>query len=402
MSAYKKHQVKLLEKAVKLYKERGAPLSDAAKNAFLATPRHIFAKRFYDHGTGEWVDLNQDNLEIHLPSIYSDNPITLQKEESALPPSTISQPSFVLHMLDLLEIKPGQSIFELGAGSGWNAALIARLVGPSGRVVSAEIITDIADRAEMSLQELGIDNVEIIKGDGGSGWAAGAPYDRLIFTAGSFNLPAPYFEQVKAGGRILFILKIPGGGDILHILEKKEGYFTSSHALACGFVPMTGETANDRFAPIDIESMPDWEWYKARQGKSNRLWLDMGDEQGFRAMWRSRSPRFFLSLTEPDFTLFHNPREAQDKKMESVTFGLWDQAQRSLAMVKERTLLSYGDNSAKTRILNRINAWVALGMPPPEVFDLSIYPADTRLLADEDEGWIIKRGSCLLHFKLPL
>ena len=267
-------------------------------------------------------------------------------------------------MLDLLDIKPGQTIFELGAGSGWNAALMSRLVGPTGRVVSAEIIPEIATRAEEALQALDIDNVEIVKGDGGAGWADGAPYDRLIFTAGSFSLPSPFFEQAKVGGRILFILKIPGGGDILHILDKKEGYFTSSHSMACGFVPMTGETALNQYSPIDLESLEEWEWYKANEGASSRLWLDMGDERGFRAVWRTRSPRFFLSLTESDFSLFHNPAQAQDPKKNSINFGLWDKERRSLALVKERKLLSYGNSSAKSRLLNRIEAWASLGMPP--------------------------------------
>ena len=80
--------------------------------------------------------------------------------------STISQPSLVLRMLDMLQIEPGQKVFELGAGSGWNAALLGQLVGSAGHVYSLEILPDIAHRAAAAIQSLAIGNVSIIEGDG--------------------------------------------------------------------------------------------------------------------------------------------------------------------------------------------------------------------------------------------
>src|SRR5207247_4227997 len=135
-----------------------------------------------------------DNLKEHLPTLYSDRPLGLFGEDENNPISTISQPSLVLRMLDMLQLHRGQTVFELGAGSGWNAALMGHLVGPAGHVYSLEIIPEVAQMAVDTIATLGITNVHIIAADGGEGYAAGAPYDRAIFTAGNCCLPNHFSE----------------------------------------------------------------------------------------------------------------------------------------------------------------------------------------------------------------
>ena len=161
-------------------------------------------------------------------------------------------------MLDLLQLQPGHTVLELGAGSGWNAALIGQIVGPTGRVFSLEIIPDMAERASAAIAEFGITNVQVIAADGSNGYAAGAPYDRIVFTAGAYDLPRPFFEQIAPSGLLLMVIKNRGGGDTLFLLEHVGDHFESRHAMSCGFVPMTGAHQADDLEPVALESLPEW------------------------------------------------------------------------------------------------------------------------------------------------
>lgn len=188
-----KYQRQLLGQAQQVYHQ--TPISEATVRAYLATPRHLFVRRYRERASHNWCDVNQGNLHQHLAVLYDDRSITLFGDDDDNIPSTISQPSFVLRMLDLLQLQPGQTVFELGTGSGWNAALIGRLVGPSGRVFSVEIIPELARRAADRIAQLGIANVTVVTADVGEGYAAGGPYDRITFTAGTYNLPRQFYDS---------------------------------------------------------------------------------------------------------------------------------------------------------------------------------------------------------------
>ena len=153
-----------------------ADSSEATVEAYLATPRHLFVRRYRERTSKDWCEVSTENLHQHLAVLYEDRPLALFGDDDENIPSTISQPSFVLRILDLLQLQPGQTVFELGAGSGWNAALMAHLVGPSGRVYSVEIIPEMARRAADTIAELEIANLQVLAADGGDGYAAGGPY----------------------------------------------------------------------------------------------------------------------------------------------------------------------------------------------------------------------------------
>src|SRR5262249_33844858 len=147
--------------------------------------------------------------------------------------STISEPSFVLRMLDLLRLEPGQRVFELGTGSGWNAALIGNIVGPSGHVYSVEIIPELAKQASETIKSLGIETVSVMEADGGEAYAWGAPLARATSPAGTYDLPRHFYQQIKPDGLLLVVIKSEGGGDTLFILKKVEDHFESMEAMQC-------------------------------------------------------------------------------------------------------------------------------------------------------------------------
>jgi protein-L-isoaspartate(D-aspartate) O-methyltransferase len=220
-------QEALLEKSLSKYQ-----LSPEVQKAYRNHPRHLFVKRSYT-----------------MEEMYGDYPLELYNDGNFI--STISQPSFVMLMIDMLELKPGHKVLELGAGSGWNAALIGDIIGPTGKVVSVEIISELASETRENLKGLGIQNVEIITGDGMLGYSAEAPYDRAVFTAGAGDFPRAFHDQIKDEGLVLFVLK-GTEVDYLFKLRKVGDHFEEISRMGCRFVPVKGRF---EFSPDDVVSV---------------------------------------------------------------------------------------------------------------------------------------------------
>ncbi len=128
---------------------------------------------------------------------YLDSPLPILRGK------TISQPSTILLMTQALELRKGLKVLEVGAGSGYQSALIARIVGERGTVVSTEVIPDLVGFARDNLRRLGINNVNVFEHDGSLGYEEKAPYDRAIITAACPFIPKPIIEQVKEEGVIV-------------------------------------------------------------------------------------------------------------------------------------------------------------------------------------------------------
>lgn len=222
-------QRELLQEAKKKY-----PLSDRVCEAYLALPRHKFLHRFSPDYVS-WLRASSDNLDL----IYSDSTLLLYERQGFV--STISQPSFVLRMLDLLDLKPGQRAFELGTGSGWNAALMGYLVGKEGKVISYEIIPEMSKQAQENLSQFDLPQVEVVQGDALQEIWEDESFDRGIFTAGAWDMPGILFNVMKEGGKLLFVLKT-SSGDLLLAMKREKDHFRVYDTLACRFVAVTGNT----------------------------------------------------------------------------------------------------------------------------------------------------------------
>ena len=151
---------------------------------------------------------------------------------------TISQPYIVALMTDLIQPRPDDVVLEVGTGSGYQAAVLSKLVR---QVYSLEIIEELASQATERLQRLGYDNVEVRAGNGRLGWPAHAPYDAILVTAAATGVPPALLEQLKPGGTLV----IPVGShhaaqDLLVVEKRKEGGFDTRRVLPVVFVPLTG------------------------------------------------------------------------------------------------------------------------------------------------------------------
>lgn len=152
---------------------------------------------------------------------------------------TISQPYIVALMTDLLRVEPGDTVLEVGTGSGYQAAVLANL---AKQVLTIEIIKPLAEQATARLQRLGYRNVKTRIGDGYYGWKEYAPFDAIIVTAAADQVPPPLIQQLKPGGRMV----IPVGGrfftqQLLVVEKTPDGKITTRQMLPVRFVPLTGK-----------------------------------------------------------------------------------------------------------------------------------------------------------------
>jgi protein-L-isoaspartate(D-aspartate) O-methyltransferase len=165
-------------------------------------------------------------------------------EDRALPigyRQTISQPFVVAAMSDALELEGGERVLEVGTGSGYQAAILARLVG---EVYTIEIVPELAERAARDLARLGFGNVHVRHGDGYRGWPEHAPFDAVIVTAAPDHVPQPLLDQLVVGGRL--VIPVGRWGQELVVLTKEEGGVRREELFPVRFVPMVGEAQERR------------------------------------------------------------------------------------------------------------------------------------------------------------
>ncbi|MGB3921517.1 protein-L-isoaspartate(D-aspartate) O-methyltransferase [Methanothrix sp.] len=163
---------------------------------------------------------------------YEDTPLPIGLGQ------TISAPHMVAIMSDLLDVRPGMKILEVGGGSGYHAAVLAALTGPQGRVYSVERMADLAAAARRNLRAAGIENVTVVEGDGSLGLPEHAPYDRISVAASAPKIPEPLKEQLQVGGKM--VLPVGGGSQELILVTRKNGLL-AEEKMGVIFVPLIGK-----------------------------------------------------------------------------------------------------------------------------------------------------------------
>jgi protein-L-isoaspartate(D-aspartate) O-methyltransferase len=164
---------------------------------------------------------------------YIDTPLEIGNGQ------TISAPHMVAIMVEGLDIKKGQTILEIGAGSGYHAAIASRLVGDLGHVYSIERYQTLVENAKKNIENSKIKNVTIIMGDGSEGLEKYAPYDRIYVTCAAPDIPQPLIDQLEDNGKLM----IPVGRMLsqLILIEKIEGKIKRKNLGGCAFVPLVGK-----------------------------------------------------------------------------------------------------------------------------------------------------------------
>jgi len=176
-------------------------------------PRHFFVPKGYERAA------------------YEDRPLPIGEGQ------TISQPYIVAVMTEQLEIKPQDRVLEIGTGSGYQAALLAEL---AATVISVERLADLADRARKNLARAGVTGVKVVVGDGTEGYPPEAPYDAIIVTAASPDIPKPLVKQLAEGGRLIAPVGPRDCQDLVKLV-KREGRVEKIPLGGVCFVPLIGQ-----------------------------------------------------------------------------------------------------------------------------------------------------------------
>ncbi|MFJ9610419.1 methyltransferase, FxLD system [Kitasatospora sp. NPDC101176] len=217
---------------------QGAIRTTAVENAFRTVPREHFLPSF------------------PLETAYADNPTYTKADGSGTQISAASQPAIVALMLEQLDPQPGERIFEAGAGTGVNAAYMATIVGPDGHVTAVDVDADLVDGARKHLADAGITNVEAVLGDGALGHPDGAPFDRVIATVSTSEMPTPWLEQVKPTGRIVLPLRLRGTASRTIAFERREDGWMSVDDQLAVFMPLRG-SMDDARRTVDLTGTGD-------------------------------------------------------------------------------------------------------------------------------------------------
>jgi protein-L-isoaspartate(D-aspartate) O-methyltransferase len=175
--------------------------------------------------------------EIFVPEeirskAYQDTPLPIGCSQ------TISAPHMVAIMCDILDLQDGMKVLEVGGGSGYHAAVMAELVGPTGHVYSVERIPELVIRARENLKIAGIQNVTVVQADGSIGLSEYAPYDRISVAATAPAVPEPLKEQLKRGGKM--VIPVGSGYEELLLVTRKNGFLVEEK-MGVVFVPLIGE-----------------------------------------------------------------------------------------------------------------------------------------------------------------
>ena len=184
-------------------------------DAFLAVPREEFVAPEYAH------------------LAYGDHPLPIEAGQ------TISQPYIVALMIEAAGIKPGDSVLEVGAGSGYAAAVMSRIVG---QVIGIERQHELVEIARKRLERLGYANVTLVEGDGTKGWPEEEPYDAILAAASGSHVPAAFVEQLAPGGCIVMPIGDPGAvQELVKVTKSADGALNQIGLGAVRFVPLIGE-----------------------------------------------------------------------------------------------------------------------------------------------------------------
>jgi protein-L-isoaspartate(D-aspartate) O-methyltransferase len=217
----------------------GAIRSDEVRRAFLAVPRELFVPEIAE----------RDGLEaVYVP----DTALVTAADARGVPISSSSAPAIMAPMLEALGLRPGLRVLEVGAGTGYNAALLKTLVGQAGRVISIDIEPAFARRARRALVASG-HRCSVMVGDGELGWPPGAPFDRIVATASAAHVPRAWRDQLVDGGLVELPLRLSPGSPLQAVvtLRRDGDRLHSTSIIAGSFMPLRGPDGSSPSTGVD-------------------------------------------------------------------------------------------------------------------------------------------------------
>lgn len=323
--------------------------------AFADVPREHFVPSFYEQdGQGRWHEVSQGDPG-YLDTVYSDTALTTQLDAHGVPTSSSSEPGLMLAMLDALDAEAGHRLFELGTGTGYNAALASSLLG-SDNVVSVDVDPGLVRRARRNLERGGY-RPHVYAGDGAEGRPDRAPYDRVIATAALRRIPPALLAQARAGA----VVVTPIGFGVAR------------------FVVSEGGEASGRFLPVPAYFMPRRRPAKAPDFAG--LEAQAGTATSVRVTDVLERLKFPLSLALPG----HRSCSWLDDEGEVTGVGLWTEDGSTATLHASGKARQTGPRRLWDAVEELASAFPD-GAPAREDFGLTVTPAGQRAWYGEADG----------------
>jgi protein-L-isoaspartate(D-aspartate) O-methyltransferase len=419
---------RLRQQLVEQLKARGLLHSAALEQALLRVPRELFLPEIAEREG--------------LARIYADDAIVTKRGSHGAPISSSSAPSMMAIMLEQLDLRPGLRVLEIGAGTGYNAALLAELVGDPAAVITIDIEPDVVEQARRNLASAGYGAVTVLCADGAEGAPGQAPFDRVELTVAADDIAPAWMDQLIPGGRLVLPLELhqQQRGQISLALVKREHYLESAAAAYAFFIPLRGDQAMSagRSAPLSVVATDDgshrWELnvfgaplhgsalirrdvlHLLSGAHENRdlhlegtaralvayLELRYGEEETI-AVWSGNASWGFEGWA---IGVLAHPANNQSSALPFAPRSGRFSQQPGLALLRAATAspddagleqaILYGSSSAWHRLQGMVREWKRLEMPDLAALRVRVYPQGSATAPAADEWLIAKRSVQLL------
>jgi protein-L-isoaspartate(D-aspartate) O-methyltransferase len=370
-------------------KARGDLHDRAVESALLAVPRHLFLP------------------DVPLEEVYSDRSIAIKRDETGMIVSSSSQPTMMVIMLEQLKLSPGHNVLEIGAGTGYNAALMQQIVGRTGRVTTIELDKDLAEAAQDALQRAAMTQVMVVEADGAGGFPARASYDRIIATVGVWDVPRAWVQQLRQSGVLVAPLWLEALQVSAAFVLQPDGSLYSADNRPCGFVHLRGSAAGPRtqlrvgstalFLSSDSPELDGAALHALLSDDAQDAYLGMPLEQG--EIWHGLAHDLML----------HTPRD-----FVFALYSVGDESQRPYGIEGSGCLLTargsacflpmagngavrcFGGADALLAMQDAVKAWDAGGRPSVNRLRLRLTPKG-RSGTQPAQGKVYVRRDHVLH-----
>ncbi len=398
-------------------KRRGCIRTPGVEQAFRAVARHLFVPG------------------APLEDVYGDKPIPTKRSAEGRFISSSSQPAIMALMLEQLGLVQGHRVLEIGAGTGYNAALMSHIVGETGEVTTMDIDEDLVAGAREHLAAAGFERVRVVCGDGGLGYPEAAPYDRIVLTVGAWDITPAWREQLKPAGRLLLPLSIKGP-QMCIAFEQANGHLQSVSIEECGFMALRGAFAGPSgwvrvgeitvgvADPAVVDAIELTEWLSAPgRDRPTGIRVNASNELVSLSHWLSfRESGFCTVIAEgdaadrgiiPNLFRYSYARSPVGTVRLVSTNGVVGARGLCLFMrPSDEALVAEGDprrqpldlcvrtfgadDALAERVIRQVKAWDAAGRPHPKEVRIRAYPKDAAYSPSAGELVVDKPWSRLV------
>ncbi|MGJ5751520.1 protein-L-isoaspartate(D-aspartate) O-methyltransferase [Streptomyces puniciscabiei] len=392
----------LREALVQRLVDSGHLRSQAAIDAFRTTDRHAFLPG------------------VDLDAAYKEDAVPIKHDEHGEMISCISAPSIVATQLEQLDAKPGHKVLEAGAATGYNAALLGKIVSPGGQVWTLDVDQDLVAGANKNLSQAGIDNTTAVMADGAAGLPEHAPYDRIIFTVGAGDVPVKILDQLAPGGRLVLPMRIRGSISRSFAFERDGETWKTVSCEMCTFIPLRKGICDDVYTlvPMAGEGNVRLETFSEQDVDRDALRsvLDQQQTKTYTGVkFRQGSPWEWLYLylacvlpnglsrmpgARPGFTPHFGWGSMAALDAGSLAYLTVREGEDEKGRYWEVGVIGHGEGGADLaeRVVNEIRAWDASGGndAPEPGFRMAVADCRDRLTADDPRFVVDKPYSRLV------